>query len=276
MASPPPSSADRLRSSIARVAALMLASAIFSGSEAGAFGQPTARPRPPSVMRSSSAPPSCASSSFRVRGSTTSISASRDQAHSMKVSSGMDVDVGEEQQCYPIQIHHQGHVATISVREDEPILQALERQSTISGRSSTKNSSNTDDETAEEISTLALSSIPHECRRGNCLTCSARVKPNSNTNNLQSNVNNGLSDTISTELTNSGYALTCCSYVTGPGVSLELEENDDVWDAVYRRRICPSSQKMTMAAQARLLRRVDEDNVGRWKRRMEQGWEGEE
>ena len=60
----------------------------------------------------------------------------------------------EETGSYPVKIHHEGHTATIYVRNDEPILHALERQSIVASSSM---------------------SIPNECRRGNCLTCSSRV-----------------------------------------------------------------------------------------------------
>ena len=55
---------------------------------------------------------------------------------------------------------------------------------------------------------------------------------------------------------------------------LELDQNDEVWDIVYRKRICnEESQQIAREAQARLLRRVDEENVGKWKRRMEESWD---
>ena len=56
---------------------------------------------------------------------------------------------------------------------------------------------------------------------------------------------------------------------------LELDQNDEVWDIVYRKRICNNeeSQQIAREAQARLLRRVDEENVGKWKRRMEESWD---
>ena len=158
---------------------------------------------------------------------------------------------------YPVQIIHQGHKTTINVHENEPILQALERQSTIvDGR----------DQMA-----LALSNIPHECRRGNCLTCASRTvkSTTSDNNNLVANADNGLSPTGSSELTKSGYVLTCCSYVKGPGVVLELDQNNEVWDAVYRQRLCDNDTKqVALEAQARLLRRVDEENVEKWKNKM--------
>ena len=167
---------------------------------------------------------------------------------------------------YPLHVIHQGHKTTINVNRDEPILQALERQSTSSDQLS-----------------LALSNIPHECRRGNCLTCASKIAFVSNTNvqqeediNLVANIDNGLSPTIASELTKSGYVLTCCSYVTGPGVVLELDQNNEVWDAVYRQRLTDGDTKqVALEAQARLLRRVDEENVGRWKNKMEKVWSDE-
>eukprot|EP00577_Skeletonema_sp_RCC1716_P001336 CAMPEP_0113399826 /NCGR_PEP_ID=MMETSP0013_2-20120614/15765_1 /TAXON_ID=2843 ORGANISM="Skeletonema costatum, Strain 1716" /NCGR_SAMPLE_ID=MMETSP0013_2 /ASSEMBLY_ACC=CAM_ASM_000158 /LENGTH=239 /DNA_ID=CAMNT_0000284791 /DNA_START=475 /DNA_END=1194 /DNA_ORIENTATION=- /assembly_acc=CAM_ASM_000158 len=157
---------------------------------------------------------------------------------------------------YPVQIIHQGRKTTINVHENEPILQALERQSTIAG--------------SRDQMALALSNIPHECRRGNCLTCASKnVKRTTSDNNLVVNVDNGLSPTIASELTKSGYVLTCCSYVTGPGVVLELDQNNEVWDAVYRQRLCDGDTKqVALEAQARLLRRVDEENVEKWKNKM--------
>ena len=107
------------------------------------------------------------------------------------------------------------------------------------------------------------------------IACTARLVPTTanhdQNNNIQANVNNGLSPTVETELTQLGYILTCCSFVTGPGVALELDQNNNAWDAVYRRRICNNIESIQLGieAQARLLRRVDEENVGRWKKRME-------
>lgn len=184
---------------------------------------------------------------------------------------------------YPVQIIHQGHTSTIFVRKGEPILHALERQSTSSSNkiyTIAQHSSGVElgecSEVEGKTSSLSLSYIPNECRRGNCLTCSARLgSTTSEQISIHANVNNGLSPTVDTELTQLGYILTCCSFVTGPGVTLELDQNDDVWDAVYRRRICnKESMRLGMEAQARLLRRVDEENVGRWKRRMEMVLEG--
>lgn len=79
---------------------------------------------------------------------------------------------------------------------------------------------------------------------------------------------------MASALTDSGFILTCCSYVTGPGVVLELDQNDMAWDFVYRKH--PSDKESKRAAlegQARLLRRTDEQNVEDWKKRMKHTWE---
>jgi len=213
------------------------------------------------------------------RSSSTSLNISREQVHSNADSSLLNDD--EEQVSHPVQIRHQGRVSTIFVKENEPILQALERQSTFSRKSNrvkkTLEEKGGNIESVEENSPLALAHIPHECRRGNCLTCSSRVETTSNTQNILANVDNGLSPTIESELAKSGYILTCCSFVTGPGVVLELDTNDQVWDLVYRKRICNSeSKQLAVEAQARLLRRVGEENVGKWKMQMEENWQSQD
>ena len=79
---------------------------------------------------------------------------------------------------------------------------------------------------------------------------------------------------MASSLTKSGYILTCCSYITGPGVVLELDQNDKVWDIMYRKRICDDdiddTKQMVLEAQARLLRKVDEENLDKWKRKIEE------
>eukprot|EP00956_Cyclotella_meneghiniana_P005026 scaffold6228_cov79-Cyclotella_meneghiniana.AAC.3 len=156
---------------------------------------------------------------------------------------------------YPLQIHHQGLTATIQVKENEPILQALERQSSSSNNKSTNTS-------------LGLSSIPHDCRRGNCLTCASRLMEGSIHHNIQPNVNNGLAPPIAKDLTRNGYILTCCSYINGPGVTLELEQNEELWDRVYRSRF-DNMHQLGREIRARQKRKLDEANVGKWRKRME-------
>jgi len=267
MTSPSPNGRTNAPRMIVRVAALFFSIKPFSSASLTAF----CHSREPwlghnsclSPRRMLPSPPSTFKNNF---AATTAINVSQDRAKSIEEYSGPGVE--QEQQSYPVQVRHQGHIATISVRENEPILQALERQSTFSKGKGERNGTNWGK------SSLALSNIPHECRRGNCLTCSSRIVNTSNTQNVLANVDHGLSPTVASELKRAGYLLTCCSFVTGPGVVLELDQNDSVWDLVYRQRICnPNSKQIATEAQARLLRRVDEENLGKWKRRMEENWE---
>mmetsp|Transcript_12171 Transcript_12171/g.25914 ORF Transcript_12171/g.25914 Transcript_12171/m.25914 type:complete len:246 (-) Transcript_12171:233-970(-) len=237
------------------MASLPLRAALIIASVAG-FSQPSPARLPPSK---SSAKPIKPLRSLRLSSSP-----------SLTEGAGAE-HLTEVENEYPVQILHQGHFATIYVKENEPILQALERQSTFSTKQQNP-ATDQDGDVESEGTALALSNIPHECRRGNCLTCSSRMVQ-SNSQNILANVDNGLSPTIASELTKSGYVLTCCSYVTGPGVVLELDQNDEVWDLVYRQRICnKDSKQVALEAQARLLRRVDEENVGKWKSKLEQKW----
>ena len=73
----------------------------------------------------------------------------------------------------------------------------------------------------------------------------------------------------------SGIILICCSFITGPGVELELDQNDDVWDLIYQRRICPLLTAACLEAHARLLQRVNKDNVEKWKRKRDENWNTE-
>ena len=171
-------------------------------------------------------------------------------------------DIIKEEDGHDVQIYHQGIQYTIFVRRNESILEALERQTIL----------------------VPLSHIPHECRRGNCLTCSAKVRSSKSNNsddktstttpqhhtNIVANVDNGLSPTISSELAKSDYILTCSSYITGQGVVLELDQNDKAWDLIYRKRIHNiDTERLVLEAQAKLLRSVDEDNINKWKVKTE-------
>jgi len=176
----------------------------------------------------------------------------------------LDNVIKEEEDGHDVQIYHQGIQYTIFVRRNESILEALERQTIL----------------------VPLSHIPHECRRGNCLTCSSKVLSSKSNNsdddnsskttpqyhtNILANVDNGLSPMVSSELSKSDYILTCSSYVTGPGVVLELDQNDKAWDLIYRRRIHNiDTERLVLEAQAKLLRSVDEENINKWKIKIEE------
>ena len=158
---------------------------------------------------------------------------------------------------YSVQILHQGHSATLMVNKNESILAALERQST-SGSSTGQVA-------------LGMSNIPHECRRGNCMTCAARVVEGG-PDNVKANVDNGLAPTVLKTLESEGYLLACSTFVSGEGLVIELDQNEQAWDLVYRQRpyIDPTSARLGLQAQARVKRRLDEIDLSGWKKRTEE------
>ena len=54
---------------------------------------------------------------------------------------------------------------------------------------------------------------------------------------------------------------------------MELDQNNEAWDVVYKQRLCDGDTKqVALEAQARLMRRVDEENVEKWKSKMKKVW----
>jgi len=100
-------------------------------------------------------------------------------------------------------VSHEGRSCQVTVHQGETILAALERQAALLRR---------------HLTGLPLD-LPSDCRRGNCLTCAARVvvvddngeKDGATTTKIQQN--NGLSPAISQLVADKGYVLTCSSYV---------------------------------------------------------------
>ena len=145
---------------------------------------------------------------------------------------------------FTVQISFEGRACSIQMRSNETILAAMERTG------------------AADL--LSLPSVPFDCRRGNCLTCTGRHAENSRTSSIELG-DDGLSPHMSHEVRKRGYILTCSSHVVGDGVSLELGLNSDAWTDVYKRRLeeepIPSIGREAMA---REIRRSDEKNLRRW------------
>ena len=52
---------------------------------------------------------------------------------------------------------------------------------------------------------------------------------------------------------------------------LELDQNDKAWDMIYRKRIHNiDTERLVLEAQAKLLRSVDEENISKWKIKIEE------
>jgi len=150
---------------------------------------------------------------------------------------------------YQVEITLDGKTSIISVKPGESILNALEQNSSQD---------------------FSVSFIPHECRRGNCLTCAGRHLDKSVSSNLVQK-ENGLSPEVSDALFEDGkYVLTCSSYVIGDGVKLELGANTLAWDVIYRNRLKNEEvERMNLEASAKAMRLAAERNVEQWKLKTE-------
>ena len=109
---------------------------------------------------------------------------------------------------HKVEVSFENRACTIFVLNGESVLSALERHGL-----------------KEQLS---VPSIPQDCRRGCCLTCTARhVKDSQRESIVKSS--DGLVDDISRSIDEEGYVLTCSSYVIGSGLKLELFQNEDSW-----------------------------------------------
>lgn len=146
---------------------------------------------------------------------------------------------------------------TVAVKPGESLLSALERAASARG----------------------WSEIPSDCRRGNCLTCTARHAATSRREHVQPLGDNGLSPAISLPCTEDKenretYFLTCRSTVTGPGVSLHLGENTAAWTHVYQSRLTnEETRRAADVALARVLRKAAERDPVAWRQQTEALWE---
>lgn len=147
---------------------------------------------------------------------------------------------------------------TIAVRQGESLLSALERAASAQG----------------------WSEIPSDCRRGNCLTCTARHAPDSNSEHVQPLDQDGLSPALSinsNENDDEEFFLTCRSTVTGPGVVVHVGLNSAVWKHMYQTRFQDeSTRRATNWALARVLRKAAEIDPTEWRKKTEAMWKNQQ
>ena len=163
-------------------------------------------------------------------------------------------------------------VGSFTARDDEPLLAAAERAGVAvsvvgtaggvhaEGRARRKNSAS--------LNIYRPASIaPSDCRRGNCLTCSARAHPTVDGEAAPLQVRAppicGPRDTdtaLCDEGKSQGLVLMCSSFVTGDGLRLELELHDTALQVQYGERITKDSavralgEKYSAALRARARR----------------------
>jgi hypothetical protein len=158
-------------------------------------------------------------------------------------------DCNNEETQVNVKITYDGFTRDIPVFRNESILNAMERMNIAQK--------------------MGLPDLPSDCRKGCCLTCSAIHAENSVTSNLYVGTD-GLNPSLSTELSDNGFVLTCSSYVRGNGVHLSLNQNVEAWQAMYRERF--ESEGLQLAgrkAMARVIRRNAERRLDEWIRETE-------
>lgn len=144
-----------------------------------------------------------------------------------------------------LKVSYEGQTHEIPIGPEETILEALENIQSIDAN------------------------MPSDCRRGNCLTCSARVVRDDHSH-LQRG-EDGLSPYISEFIEQKGYVLTCSSYVKGEGVQLELMANNNIWKKVYQQRLQqPEMQVIARNAMAQTVREHAERHVPEWTQETEE------
>lgn len=150
----------------------------------------------------------------------------------------------DDREYYTVEVSYEGRSCQVSISANETILSGLER--------------------ARVMDELAITELPSDCRRGNCLTCVGRHTSSSQESSLQRG-EDGLSPEISRQVSLEGYVLTCSSRVVGQGVKLELGENYKAWKHIYCNRLYDeSTQYVARSAMARTIRLSDERNPQRW------------
>ena len=175
----------------------------------------------------------------------------------------------ERKKTYTVNISFESKNTTITVNENESILNALERNKASSLSSPSQSSD--DNGKNGNLHLSSLSSLPQECRRGNCLTCAAMHLPQSNQDSVIT-VDDGLSPFVRDMVDRKGYVQTCSSYVVGDNVSLELGVCHDVWDTIWGTNSNDNEfkgERIRNEAMAKCIRKVDEKNLARWAEKTE-------
>uniref|UniRef100_A0A7S4F9M2 2Fe-2S ferredoxin-type domain-containing protein n=1 Tax=Chrysotila carterae TaxID=13221 RepID=A0A7S4F9M2_CHRCT len=105
---------------------------------------------------------------------------------------------------WPVTVHigRQAHV--LRVPEGQPVLLALEAAGLLPGS---------------------------DCRRGNCLSCAARI-----INGAPFSLRVRDNTALCSEAHESGFVLLCSAYVCGKGLEIEVDMEGEVWELQYSKR----------------------------------------
>lgn len=121
-------------------------------------------------------------------------------------------------------------------------------------------------ETTQPLLTIAEMAgfrAPSECRRGNCLSCAARLLPGSSWN-YATDPDTFLCD----EARDAGFILTCCTYPVGPGLKLQLEQQSEAFQIQFYDRLTAGREAGTVAS-AKTVTNYNMRHITRWMEQTE-------
>ena len=145
---------------------------------------------------------------------------------------------------YTVKVSYEGISRVIPVLSNESILSAMERLNI-----------------AQEV---GMPDLPSDCRRGCCLSCSARHVDDSDASNLYQGTD-GLNQNLSKEMADDGFVLTCSSFVSGDGVHLSLAHNWEAWQTMYQERLLSEEVQLSgREAMAKVIRQRAERHIDEW------------
>eukprot|EP00903_Cladosiphon_okamuranus_P007571 g7345.t1 len=113
---------------------------------------------------------------------------------------------------------------------------------------------------AAEMSGMNLS---YECRRGNCISCAAKVQDGSS-GHFENKADRGSEDGAP-----DGFVLTCSTHPTGPGVKLDLSANAEMWKAYCAKFDDIVTQDLLRKASAAIMRKYREEHPNYFREEVE-------
>ena len=97
---------------------------------------------------------------------------------------------------------------------------------------------------------------PHDCRRGNCLTCCGKLLKGT-----RDSIREDRDTFLSAEAHAEGLMLLCSSFADGPGLCIEVGQNDLAWNISLRNRfINEETKRIGHEATAKAMRKDAERN----------------
>ena len=109
-------------------------------------------------------------------------------------------------------------------------------------------------------------SLSQDCRRGSCLSCSAKVQ--SSMSSLTSD--DSLNEVASREMRKNGLVLLCSSFPTSDGLILDIEANELAWKEVQNRLSIDQREAI-----AKAIRKKSERNKNQFVQALEKEWKSD-